>query len=264
MRKVSTEDIEKIKELYKTGKSLNYLATFLNLPKTTVYYYTRKFFGKKIKQIKFDRESKEELGEILGVFVGDGNFTFDKKNYGYVVQFILGFDEVKYAKRLSDLIRKVFGKTCYFIVRQKQNSIVVRIKSKTIYEILRRYLIWKNGKKTYTIHFKREILKDKKLLVGILRGLLNTDGSVYPPKRKLTYSSVSKRLIKQVSLIYSRILGTEVKIYKIRPKEKKKHTLYTIDIYGKEKIAKIYNFLGELGNEKKDRRIKQILEAPVI
>ncbi len=263
MKKLTSEQIKKIKNLYRKGKSLNYIANFLKLSKSTVYYYVRKTFGRKIKQVKFNKELKEEFGEILGVFVGDGSFIFDKKYYGYIIQFTLGLNEMAYAKKLCHMIEKVFGKKCYVLIRKNYNTIIVRIKSKRIYEILREYVDWKIGKKTYTIHFKEEKVRDERLLKGILRGLIASDGSIYVPKRKLTYSTVSKKLIKQLSSFYSQI-GIENKIYKIKPRKNNEHMIYTIDLYGNEKIRKLINFIGKINNEQKERKIKLILDAPVI
>jgi len=199
--------------------------------------------------------------------VGDGSFIFDKKYYGYVIKSILGLDEIAYAKKLCRMIEEVFGKRCYVTIRKNSNTIVLRIKSKRIYEILKEYLDWKIGKKTYTINFKEEKIQDKRLLKGIIRGLIASDGSVYVPKKKLTYSTVSKKLIKQLSSFYSQI-GIEnkiyKKIYKIKPRRDNEHMLYTIDLYGKEKIEKLINFIGRINDEQKERKVRLILNAPVI
>lgn len=54
----------------------------IRLPKSVVYYWFVKEKGKKIKPIKICNDLEEEIGEIMGVFAGDGNFYLDS-NYRY-------------------------------------------------------------------------------------------------------------------------------------------------------------------------------------
>ncbi len=96
--------------------------------------------------------------------------------------------------------------------------------------MIKEYLDWK-GKKTYTVRLKNINLKDKKFNLGFLRGLIDTDGNYYPPKRRLSFSTVSKELAYQVFDIISFTLHVQPKIFIY--KKVGCSDLYTLSLHGK-------------------------------
>ena len=66
---------QKIIKRINENVSINNISKELNLAKSTIYYHYKKIKGKKPKEIEFNFRSEKEIGEFLGIFSGDGNFT---------------------------------------------------------------------------------------------------------------------------------------------------------------------------------------------
>jgi len=80
------------------------------------------------------------------------------------------------------------------------STYVLEFNSKKIYRLLCDHLSWM-GKKTYSVHLRDLNLANVSFNLGFLRGLLDTDGNYYPPKRRLTFATVSPILAQQTQAI---------------------------------------------------------------
>lgn len=194
MNRISKEQKHLIKKLARNGFSLNSIVKKTRLPKSVVYYWFRKTVGRKMKTVKIHNNLKEEIGEIVGAFAGDGNFYLDS-NYRYRIRFYLSGDEIIYSKKLNNFLKKVYGK-CGNIFSYK-NMIIVDISGKAIIEHIKNFLKWE-GKKTYSVRLKNDPSKySLDFLKGFCRGLINTEGWIL--KNNLMISCVSESLIDNVS-----------------------------------------------------------------
>ncbi len=240
MERLTIGQKDKINKLYASGKSLNHLAMLLGKSKTTIYYHTRKNFGIRIKPIVFDIKSKKDFGEFIGAFAGDGGFYLDKK-YRYLINFYLSANETAYAEHISRIIEHTFGKKPNILLYRKVNMIRVRIMGKKIYEILKTYLYWDKNK-TLTIRLREVSMKmGNDFLKGIAAGLIATDGSVYVPRRWVSFATISKTLCLQLSAILKKF-GIDNVIYPSKYNGKK--TLYQLYIKGKNNLAKFEKKIG--------------------
>ena len=104
---------------------------------------------------------------------------------------------------VRQLMLNLFSKNPSLFIRKKQNTAIVRMRSKDIYLFIKNYLIW-NGKKYYSVHLKDKASKySKKFLKGFVRGLFDTDGSMNRNLPRAVFGTVSKLLSNNVEEILS-------------------------------------------------------------
>lgn len=200
MKKFTAQRINEILLLYRNGLSLSKISSKLGIGKTSIYYHVRKRFGKKLRDVVVNESLREELGEIIGAFAGDGNLSFYRKLYHYKITFYLSNYEDDYAKRLVKLILLVFNKKPYIWNSKKSNCILVSVYGKKICDTIKRFLTWENDK-TFSVRLKDMNSLDKPFLIGFLNGLVNTDGAVNIPKKRVMFATISKELRQQASKI---------------------------------------------------------------
>jgi intein-encoded DNA endonuclease-like protein len=222
MKRLTETQRELIKKMAKDGLSLISIIKKIRLPKSVVYYWFVKEKGKKIKPIKICNDLEEEIGEIMGVFAGDGNFYLDS-NYRYRIRFYLSKDEIKYAKKLNNLLKKVYGK-CGNIIFYR-NMLIIDIHGKAIIEHIKTFLQWE-GKKTYSIRLKKDPSEySLEFLRGFCRGVFNAEGWIF--KNNLMMSSVSKTLINNISESLNLLKVPHLKtVWKSKAKKKLSYAIF--------------------------------------
>lgn len=192
--------IGKIRKLVEEGKSLNQISRLLNIKKTTAYYHFRKIKGKTISGPKISFNSSGELGEVVGIFTGDGSFYFDPKDYHYQVRIHFGINNINYLRCVKELFERSFGKK-FLIKKDGTKKLVLQIYSKYIADFFFRYLDFNGSNKSKTVCLKKRFLKDKGFTKGFLRGLLDTDGTISKTKTgiKIAFYTSSDKLAQQIS-----------------------------------------------------------------
>jgi hypothetical protein len=225
-----------------------------SLGKTTIYYHVRKKFGRKLKPLKMNLFNKEILGEFLGLFAGDGYFNFDEENYKYRIIFFLSINEKLILKRLRRILFVLFGKYPNVQLDDYNHLYRVVLYGKQIYPLLKEFLEWE-GKRSQTIRLKKSSFSEKALLKGFIRGLINSDGSVYVKKSRLSFGSISKKMITQCSGIL-KSLEIEHKVYRSSSKNRKE--FHFIVIEGVDKVKKFDRTIGLICSEKQ-KKIEKIL-----
>ena len=253
MNRLSGQIRESIVLLASQGHSLRQISRELGLAKSTIYYHTRKIFGRKYVRMVFDYSPTRELGEFLGLFATDGCFYVDKKRYHYTFTVSLSKNQHRYAIIVQKMIQRIIGKRPRIDVKKRMVQLVVR--GKAIYSFLKRFLEWR-GRKSHSIHFKDSALRlGKVFLKGILRGLIAGDGSVYPPKHRVSFGVVSRRLARQfVSLLKD--FGIHSNTYPVKYEGKK--TLYHVHVTGRINIQKFKIRVG-LTDPTKERELNLAL-----
>lgn len=234
MNKKITPNILKMIE---EGKSLNNISKETGFNKSSLYYHYKKIKGKRTKDIIFSFKNKNQLGEFLGVFSGDGNVTLNKKS-NYNVKISIGAYESEYADYLYNKMGSWFGKLPQKSLRNYKGNasvIILRYRSKKIYRLLQENLTW-GGKKTYSVQLKQFDLSNTSFNKGFLRGLIDTDGSYYRKRKRLTFSSTSLNLAKQAYQIIVNNLDVTPAFYSYN--KEGRATLYTIELY-KAKAEKV-------------------------
>ncbi|MGA3021175.1 MAG: LAGLIDADG family homing endonuclease, partial [Candidatus Micrarchaeales archaeon] len=182
--------IAEIENMALLGRSLSEISKKLILSKSTVYYWYRKFWGLKQKKVNVNKKVLEDIGEVVGIFAGDGNYYLDDK-YKYVIRVSLDSSYKGYVKKVAQLFYKVFNKRPWIYEYPPYNVTIVRIISKEVLNFFKEYLIWKRAK-SLTIGLKNRKSHEKKFYSGFLRGLIDTDGSVW--NKTATFSTISSNL----------------------------------------------------------------------
>lgn len=198
MKRLTKNEKDKIITLIKDGASLNKISKLTGKAKSTLYYHYEQIKGKKCKPINFNL-SEEDLGEFLGIFAGDGGFYLDK-NYKYKISFYTGFSDKEYNQSLISFFSQLFNKAPDNYSRKSDHIFILCYRSKDIYKLIKNYLEWE-GKKTYSVKLK-DLSHSKPFYLGFLRGLFDTDGNFYAPKKRISYGTVSKNLALQIKNMF--------------------------------------------------------------
>lgn len=216
VNRLNKEKIGHIKKLINNNVSIREISRTLKIPLSTSHYNVRKISEnyRKLVKVNIKIPDMEALGEILGIFAGDGSCSKEK----YMIRISLSKTEYDYAKYIQSLFLNCFGKK--YSLFQYDGVTIVQIKSKIIYNFLLKYLSWKRSK-TYSIHLKRRI-KNKKFGKGFLRGNFDTDGNIddWNGYKRLTLATNSKQLTEDIKFylklinvsFYIRKYGKEIRI----------------------------------------------------
>lgn len=209
------------------GMFFNYLAGRNYLPEE-IFYKIQKISGLNIipkKRIFIASYRKKnviqprmnlELAEILGIINGDGHLSKDGKEM-CIVGNKLELDYFEYLKLLFE--RNFLLKTTLI---NCHNSLKLRIYSKELVKILNNTYGLPLGKKTGRLKVPKQVFKSKKLLCSYLRGLFDTDGSIYIRRKKdivLEIISADENYLKKIKKILfklsikSGISGNHLYIY---------------------------------------------------
>ena len=192
-KRLTKNEIEKIKSLVRSGKSLNYISQLMSKSKTTIYYYSKQIKGPMYFPIKINFKDMEPIGEFMGLFAGDGNFH-KTKQYHYRVYLFFGPDEKEFMEKIEFLLFKLFNKKP--IRSQRKNLLILYYCSKELIQFIKSYLLWdKNTKKTYSVHLMHRDYPDQ-FKIGFLRGNVDSDG--YISEKKIIFDSVSGKLIEDI------------------------------------------------------------------
>ena len=126
--------------------------------------------------------------ELYGAFCGDGCLTIAKRKGGSErkIALLTGHleDESAYYRQvILPTLRKEFGTSGHFKERKDYNAFDV-VLGKEVFTFLKN-LEFPIGKKKGKLRVPEEIKEDKLLLRAFLRGLFDTDGSLFFDKRPI-------------------------------------------------------------------------------
>ncbi len=150
-----------------------------------------------------------ELAEVYGALLGDGGLSKYFANYDKRFRYELAFtganDEYEYySSFLQPVFHKYFGTKRKPFIR-KDNSARYHIKNKRIFEYFFN-LGFPVGEKQNNVFIPKIISKDKELLRSCLRGVWDTDGSIYLRYSK-RYSGHARH--------YSNLLVLQMKLFSL-------------------------------------------------
>ena len=184
-KRLTKKEIEQLKHLVSSGFSINQIAKSIGKSKTTIYYHFRKIKGKTYSPISINNKLQEQIGEFIGIFAADGNFS-KTRQYHYRVLLFFGPDEERRKNQIKYLLTQLFSKSP--IEANRENLLILCYCSRQLYEFIIEYLGWnKEMPKTYTVTL-REREYSSKFKIGFLRGNVDSDG--YLSKDKICFASV--------------------------------------------------------------------------
>ncbi len=205
---------------------------------------------------------KRLLAEFIGALIGDG-YISETEN-----QFKIGFTghqekDFEYYKCIQKIIKCLWNKKV--VISNRARGLRIGFKSKiAANELLVDYQL-PYGKKSESISIPEKIFKDKKLLIYTIRGIVDTDGSVFVSKKKgileypsleITTASLSLACQLRTALFSYGFIVANIRKYKSKLSVL---TTYKISLFGLENLKKYYNLIG-FSNPSKLHKAKQIIE----
>lgn len=253
--RITTNQKEILKKLALEGKSLNEINKETGMPKTTIYYHVKKYKPRQWRSI-IVRLSDNEIGELMGAFAGDGSYCLSMhgRSYHHKIRYSLSLlKDYKYALHLIRLLKKL-NLNPHLCKKEKGNGLEVLVHSKPYLNFIREFLEW-SGKKTYSVHLKKDVSKSNSdFLRGFARGLMDTDGFV--EISNVSCGCTSKMLIKNLTEIFDKF---EIR-YKLtkRKREPNRRDLFLVRVY-RDSLERYKDLIG-FSNEYKSIALKKILK----
>lgn len=158
---------------------------------------------------------QEDLSEVVGVILGDGCLSKYWSNSENIWRYELAFtgsssEYTYYENFVQPTIKKYFGISGRLFLR-KDNSTRYHIKSRKVCEFFHSIGI-PYGKKSNNLSICDGILSKDDLAIACIRGIWNTDGSIYRRYNKKygNHKRVYNHLVMQLKM-GSKLLITQVK-----------------------------------------------------
>ena len=186
--------------------------------------------------------------ELIGSLIGDG--YIHTKNGKYIVGFTGNpITDKTYYDYLKSLIKLVWGKDASISFRD--NGIRMKIYSKpTVKRLIRKFNIPCNKGKCFKVKIPNMIEKDWNLAKHTIRGIVDTDGSVFtadkpgsPNYPSIEITTSSKILAKQIRKLLSQNDFRVANIWSYKSKNSSKPT-YKVPLNGRENLKKWVNKIG--------------------
>lgn len=169
------------------------------------------------KHFSYPKKSAE-LAELIGIILGDGGIS--KRQVTITLNC---FDDNEYTSYVSDLIQKLFNVKPNVSRREKISTNSVVISRTGVVELLKELGLVVGNKIKFKVDIPSWIKSEKQFAMACLRGLFDTDGSVFKhcykvkdkkySYTKMAFTSASPPLINSVFTIL-KDLGLGVRISK--------------------------------------------------
>lgn len=127
----------------------------------------------------------EDLAEIMGLMLGDGSVYINPRYGAYTIricghshldrEYLLGF--------VSSIFERTFGIKLNYREHKNRKELFAYKQSKDLVHTLMIYGFPPGNKKKNNVGIPNWIMKNSKFLRACIRGLVDTDGSIYPRTR---------------------------------------------------------------------------------
>jgi len=151
---------------------------------------------------KLKHKLDKDLAYFLGVYLGDGCYSFNKKSPNRFIFSLNTEDKIFYLPRLEAILENKFGIS--FIPCVKGKSLQLHFHSFAFNLLLKKLGLFK-------LKSAEKFIPDVFYNVGedvkksLLEGILHTDGYIHPKEKKLVYTSISKKLIIGILNLYRQL-----------------------------------------------------------
>lgn len=209
----------------------------------------------------FNFNLSKDLCEFIGAFIGDGFFN-SYKNKLYQIEFAgdSRYDMEYYSARIIPIIKNYIPDLNPHIYKVKnKNAMRAVFYSKKLFYFLKDYLKFTPGKKTHSVIIPDYIMNSDSIMINsTIRGVFDTDGSIFFDKRKryknpyprITFSTVSENL-------YLQLLNYLSKHFNIYSRYDKNRKSYCLEIYGTRQFEKWMSLIG-FSNQKHLKKIAPV------
>tara|TARA_Y100000310_G_scaffold345831_1_gene470786 strand:+ start:9374 stop:10087 length:714 start_codon:yes stop_codon:yes gene_type:complete len=217
----------------------------------------------KLKNIKLPDHATEKLAEFIGILAGDGYLYRGSNSYtmGIVGHPIKDYEFFKYVQYL---ILELFNKPTK--VKERQRAIRIVFQSKWVSEFLIKIIKMPYGnKKCFQVCVPEFVRQDNALSRSFLRGLFDTDGSVFVSDKRgspnyptIELSTTSSAMINQVHKILQR-LGFRVTNIRSNLRYPNPNFIYIVSLNGNKNMQMWYDQIG-FSNPSKKKVLLKILK----
>ncbi len=140
-------------------------------------------------------EINEDIAYLVGVIAGDGNLSNTKrKRGGYHCIIRIHANSIEYLKYLSELFNKYFHiKGKILKDKRKNNTYYIKIENASIFW----YFKLLGAKYNYTNKLPNFCSRNK-LFFHYLAGLIDTDGSIGPSKKRVQLKLKNNKIIQEI------------------------------------------------------------------
>ncbi|MBN2142385.1 hypothetical protein JW711_03565 [Candidatus Woesearchaeota archaeon] len=212
-------------------------------------------------------ELSPELAEFVGIVMGDGYIYLNKGKY---LLGIVGHPKKDRAhfKHINDLIMSLFQHKPTIVTRAR--GLRLTLYSKQACTLLTKEIGLVHGKgKGENVTIPQVFLKDDSLLNSLIRGLFDTDGSIFTSNKKgapdyptIELTTTSIRLAEQVRDI---LIKKGFRVANVRRYKSKRSVLDThkVSLYGHKNMMLWREIIG-FSNSYKQERLRRISGSGVI
>ncbi len=185
------------------------------------------------RQIKLPRVTSKEFAEFYGAMIGDGCI------YGTMAAFCITCngvsDEWYVTEYLKNLCFSLFNVQPRIYYAKKEKVVRLIINSVTITRFLVKFGFPQGRKKNVNLEIPKEFFSNNQLLTACLRGMIDTDGGIYPHPH-------TRIMLDFTSIIPSLVMSVHEAFQKLDLQ----HGITTnrVQFYGREKLAKYFSVVG--------------------
>jgi DNA-binding transcriptional regulator WhiA len=207
-------------------------------------------------------ELNENTSELIGAYLGDGYIY--RKNRKYQIGFTGNIvTDKEYFDYLRDLLLKEFSKEV--IPKERSGGLRITFYSKKVCEFLLDEIGLPHGEgKCEKAFIPNNIISDWGLCKNLIRGLFDTDGSVFVSKKprlkkypSIELTTCSKKLVEQVKEILEK-QGFRVSNIWSFDSKKSKRTGYRVGLNGQDNLKRWINEIGFSNPWKMQRAISYL------
>ena len=207
-------------------------------------------------------EKDEKLAEMIGIILGDGNLS---KNGNTITITLNIVKEPKYVKYVRDLSKEIFKKKPKIQNLTNNEAIHLRINSREIIRVLTSFGLKKGNKVKNQVGVPKWIKSNRNFIKACLRGLIDTDGSIFPILRenavKMNFKNNSKPLVADFKDMCEIL---EIRVSKIiegiTDTRGKKFKFYKVHIGAKDQVAKFIFLVKPMKWEYRWKQINSIFK----
>ncbi len=183
--------------------------------------------------IKMPATNSEKFAEFYGAMIGDGCI------YGNMAAFCITCNGVQDEWYLTEYLKALCGSLfnvqpkIYYAKKEKVVRLIIN--SVEITRFLVKFGFPRGKKKNVKLEIPKEFFSDNRLLSACLRGMIDTDGGIYPhphTKIMLDFTSIIPSLV--------------VSVHKALQKLDLPHgtSINRVQFYGREKLTKYFSVVG--------------------
>ncbi len=234
------------------------------------YIKSENFRVEELSRVNIDMSLTEDLCEFIGLIIGggciDGYANKSGKSYNHFS--ITGDSEldINYlTNKVPSIMQNIFGMQPKVTFRKDSQAIVLKFYSKQIFDLLTKRFGFIAGNKTYCVTIPTEILNaGEKYVFATIRGIFDTDGSVYLDKRRvyakpyprIVLSTTSKPLFLQLKSLLNKHFSLYV-LEMAASSSKNEAPKYYLVIYGRRQMKKWRELIG-FSNEQHLKKIREL------